>query len=540
MCTAQRDCQDKEPEPKTMKNAICILVILSSVLILATTLASAQNADSRQTWNSVELLDSQTKSAFEGYERLFASSFTLPQAYRQANDAEKSRFVNQWINDLNGNNSEKENQAAAYLGIAGAKVAARPLEKAVGSASGNGRLRWICTRSLGQIADQGSISVLIDLLDNTNGNTRVYAKVSLAEITGVFLGDDKEKWKNWQKSKGSQSQPKTESERAPPSDTASSAMTGNDAAIEKLRCAIDQRYSYRDLRNIDWEKLFQRYGPSMRRVKTAKEFAENVAEMLVNAKDMHIRVELNGEPLTVFKRQITPNYSTDILEKAVPQWHKHNEYLSTGRFPDGIGYIMITSWSIDPPAMLKPAFDALKDFSDCPRLIIDVRPNSGGSETTAREFAGCFVDKPVVYAKHKYRDPADPNGWGPIMDRTLKPNQQASAYRGKTVVLTGQANMSSCEAFISMMKQVPGCKLVGDKTYGSSGNPKPVELAKGLEVWLPSWQALLPDGTPLEGKGIKPDLYIRTSQWRTRRQDRILENALSLLRREPGARTSTR
>jgi hypothetical protein len=521
-----------------MKNRVSVFVIPLSVLILATGLSQAQNAASRQTWKSIELLDSQTKSALEGYERIFVTLFTLPHVYRQGDDVEKSRFVDQWIKDLNANDSEKKNQAAAYLGIAGAKSAARPLEKAVTSASGNGRLRWICTRSLGQIADAGSIPVLINLLDNTNSNTRVYAKVSLTEITGVFLSDDKEKWKNWQKSKGSQSQPKTESERAPPTETASSPMTDNDAEIEKLRRAIDRRYSYRDLRNTDWEKLFQRYGPAMRRAKTPKEFAESAAEMLANAKDMHIRVELNGIPLTVFKRQITPNYSTDILEKAVPQWHKHNEYVSTGRFPDGIGYIMITSWSIDPPAMLKPAFDALKDFSDCPRLIIDVRPNSGGSETTAQEFAGCFVDKPVVYAKHKYRDPADANGWGPIMDRTLKPNQQAPPYRGKTVVLTGRANMSSCEAFISMMKQVPGCKLVGDTTYGSSGNPKPVELAKGLEVWLPSWQALLPDGMPLEGKGIKPDLYIPTSQWRTRRQDRILENALRLLRNESGTHTN--
>ena len=156
----------------------------------------------------------------------------------------------------------------------------------------------------------------------------------------------------------------------------------------------------------------------------------------------------------------------------------------------------------------------------------------GGGEGLASQFAGCFLDKPAVYAKHVYRRADSPGGWGDIRERTLRPNKARTGYRGKVVVLMGRANMSSCEAFLLMMKQVPECKLVGDRSYGSSGNPRPVELGNGVTVWLPSWKALRPDGTCFEEEGILPDVAVRTSRSQTGRSDGVIEAALSLLRRE--------
>jgi len=90
--------------------------------------------------------------------------------------------------------------------------------------------------------------------------------------------------------------------------------------------------------------------------------------------------------------------------------------------------------------------------------------------------------------------------------------------------------MSSCEAFLLMMKQIPNCKLVGDRSYGSSGNPKPVDLGNGVTVWLPSWKALRPDGTCFERKGIEPDVLVRTTNAQIRKKDPVLESALRYLR----------
>ena len=48
-------------------------------------------------------------------------------------------------------------------------------------------------------------------------------------------------------------------------------------AIEQLRRAIDENYSYRDLRKIDWDKLFKENGPKLEKCDTAKAFTHRRA-----------------------------------------------------------------------------------------------------------------------------------------------------------------------------------------------------------------------------------------------------------------------
>ncbi|MBN2584189.1 MAG: hypothetical protein JXL80_14095, partial [Planctomycetes bacterium] len=116
-------------------------------------------------------------------------------------------------------------------------------------------------------------------------------------------------------------------------------------------------------------------------------------------------------------------------------------------------------------------------------------------------------------------------------DRTIHPKRGRPKYRGKVAVLMGPVNMSSCESFLLMMKHGAGATLVGQTSYGSSGNPKPSALGNGVTVFLPSWRDLLPDGTLLEGKGITPDVAVETTPEALTRSDAVLEAALKLLRK---------
>jgi len=305
----------------------------------------------------------------------------------------------------------------------------------------------------------------------------------------------------------------------------------NEEAIKELHRAINENYSYYKLRGIDWDGLFDRYNLRMRQAKTIREFAEAAGELLAHAEDVHIWVKIGEETIGGFKRNIKVNYNRETLEKVVPNWQKRNSAVCTGRFEDGIGYILIDSWSREQTEAIKQVYVAIGEFSDAPGLIIDVRPNSGGAEPLAGEVAGCFVDEPVLYAKHVYRAADEPNGFSKTSERILQPNKTQRGYRGKIAVLMGQGNMSSCEAFLLMMKQVPGCKLVGERSYGSSGNPKPDELGNGVTVYLPSWKDMRPDGSCFEGEGIEPDIPVGTTPARLLNQDPVLDTALKFLRK---------
>ena len=301
-------------------------------------------------------------------------------------------------------------------------------------------------------------------------------------------------------------------------------------AFEQLSEAIDNYYSYRDEKDIDWDRLFEKYRPSLVNAPNPKDFAKNAALMLSQAKDKHIWLKVNGEHITVYRKPVTPNADFKSLPQLVPNFKKHNASVCTGQFPNGIGYILIDSWSRQNKKDFDQLYIALKQFSDAPALIIDVRGNGGGSEPLAQAFAGCFVDKPKLYAKHVTVAPESSSGFTKPSERILQPNKEHPRYRGEIAVLTGPVVMSSCEAFVLMMKQVPGCKIIGASTQGSSGNPKSHDLGNGVSVYLPSWKAMLPDGTCFEGKGIRPDIPVRSSNGNSK-NDPVIEVALKVLGR---------
>jgi len=97
-------------------------------------------------------------------------------------------------------------------------------------------------------------------------------------------------------------------------------------------------------------------------------------------------------------------------------------------------------------------------------------------------------------------------------------------------VLTSRYVMSSNEYFVLMMRQAKDCTVVGQKTYGSSGNPRPHDLPNGVRIFLPSWQDLRPDGTCFEGEGLAPDVEVAAEPKDFGEKDPILERALTLLR----------
>ncbi len=305
----------------------------------------------------------------------------------------------------------------------------------------------------------------------------------------------------------------------------------NFEAIKTLRKAVNENYSYKSLRGVNFNTLIREYAPRMRDASSPQEFAELAAKVLTHAKDVHIWVKAGEKSFGGYKRKVKRNYNPQVLEKAVPGWKKQNKTFYTGRYPDNIGYILINSWSNSRKDDIENGCKILEGLLESyDKIIIDVRSNSGGSETLAMKIARYFVDKPVVYAKHVYRNKSKKGGFGRVNERVLKPKKHGEKYKGKVVVLMGQENMSSCEAFLLMMKQVKGCKLIGENSYGSSANPKPHDLGNGVTVWLPSWKAMRVDGSCFEGEGIKPDITVEADKEEFKKNDPVLEKALLHLR----------
>ena len=316
-------------------------------------------------------------------------------------------------------------------------------------------------------------------------NTTIVLPVRLKPDHAYWLSINSDRYQNFQGINGLPAVPYPISFRTAPLDTADTlSQELNRESLTQLRSAIEDRYSHRDLRGVDWNARFAEFESRLIDTKTRAQFATLAGQLLEVARDIHIWLKVDDETFASFRRSISPNVDLDLIKKTVPEFRFVNDVVATGRFQDGPAYLMIGTWRHEQAGDIESAGTWIDGLSSDDTLILDIRFNSGGDERLAKEIAGRFVEHPVVYAQHRFRDPSRPSGFSEIMTRTLKPTPSVPSFRGRTVVLMGPVNVSSCEAFLLMMKQVSQCTLMGEKSYGSSGNPQPISLSNGVTVFF--------------------------------------------------------
>lgn len=340
-------------------------------------------------------------------------------------------------------------------------------------------------------------------------NTTIVLPIRLKPDHAYWLSINSDRYQNFRGTNGLPAVPYPISFRTAPSGTVDSlSQELNRESLKQLRSAIEDRYSHRDLRGVDWDARFVEFESRLIDAKTRAQFATLAGQLLEVARDIHIWLKVGDETFASFRRSISPNVDSDLIKKTVSGFRSVNDVVATGRFQDGPAYLLIGTWRREQAEDIEAAGAYIDGLAPDDTLILDVRFNSGGDERLAVEIAGRFVEHPRVYAQHRFRDPSMPSGFSEIMTRTLNPTPSVPGFRGRTVVLMGPVNVSSCEAFLLMMKQVSQCTLMGEMSYGSSGNPQPVSLSNGVIVFLPSWVAFTPDGDPFEGKGLSPDIHV--------------------------------
>ena len=302
----------------------------------------------------------------------------------------------------------------------------------------------------------------------------------------------------------------------------------NQKSFDALKELLANGYSYYDLRVKSWDKLYREHEKTILGARTTRAWANAVAKMLAATEDIHMHLKLGEQYFATGRRAIDPLFRSERIPDYVPVQPAGSNGLR-GKTEDGIGYVMIGGWSNAKD--IGPIEQALAAMQGCKAMIVDVRPNSGGDELLAQKIAAWFVDGTKVYGKNRYRTGPGKDGFGEVFDRSVTGNADAQKHLDVPVaVLTSRYVMSSNESFVLMMRQAKDCTVVGQRTYGSSGNPKAHELPNGVTLVMPSWQDLRPDGTSFEGEGLAPDVEVAATPADLEEKDPILERALEILR----------
>lgn len=269
---------------------------------------------------------------------------------------------------------------------------------------------------------------------------------------------------------------------------------------------MDRHYSYFTLRGIDWRKLAERYRRQAEAAENPEQFAAAITPMLTELEDLHVWIEpAQGPQIHPYQSRYRSNGDWRGVLGELRDVRKLELGLA-GRTRQGFGYVAVTRLRGDDRP-LNEMLAAVEALFDAPAMIIDLRRNSGGSESMAARIAALFADRTRVYARSKYRSGPGHDDFYEGPARSVRP-RPGRTYARKIVCLIGPGCVSSGEGFVQMLKVLPQVTLVGQPTRGASGNPAPVHLPNGLRVWYSRWVSMLPDGTATETRGIPPDILI--------------------------------
>lgn len=313
-------------------------------------------------------------------------------------------------------------------------------------------------------------------------------------------------------------------------------------SAEKLAEAFDALwqdmfwyYSYFELKGIDWPALGTKYRQRAIDAGTLPAFVDVLGEMLGELDDGHVRFLQPSDAIVAHDpRKLEEHHprdqNFDATESAIEGESVGNYFATVGTTKaDGFGVVRITRMSRSDDAAVEKVVEFIRAHADVPGFIIDLRGADGGSEEVAQRIAREFCGMPTIYALSKYRGGPDPGDFGPTYDRVLEATNKP--YTKPVVCILGPGCISSGEAFAKMMRSLPHVTTVGRRTRGSSGNPRPCSLpGVPVTVLYSRWVDMLPDGTPVEGRGVPPNILVELPEEAYKDADPTWKKAVETLR----------
>lgn len=254
--------------------------------------------------------------------------------------------------------------------------------------------------------------------------------------------------------------------------------------FEALWTIIDEHYCFLDEKGIDWDAVHDTYacriGPEM----TREELFIVCADMLDELKDGH--VNLSAPFNTSYYRKWWSDYPQNFSERLIEESYFNFNYRQTGGMKFGIlseniGYIYYSSFS--NPVGESNLDNVIYFLKNTQGLIIDVRDNGGGNLTNVETLVSRFITRPTVVGYISHKTGPGHNDFSEPFEIEYKPAAEGRIRWGKPViVLANRSTFSAANNFVSVMKLLPGVRVVGATTGGGSGMPYSSELPCGWSV----------------------------------------------------------
>jgi carboxyl-terminal processing protease len=234
---------------------------------------------------------------------------------------------------------------------------------------------------------------------------------------------------------------------------------------------------------------------------------------------------LRGEPGSTVTLTIIRGNAAEPLEISLVRERITGAGVS-GRMLDGnTGYVRIASFRNGVAADLQKQATQLAR-GGARALVLDLRRTAEGDYEHAIAAARLFV-KDGTLAQRAGRDA----GAG---RETITAHTGDGQFEMPLVLLTTAGTSGAAEVFAAALHGNGRAEIVGEHTLGRAGVQRFVKLPENRGLWLTHARYLRPDGEPIHGKGLAPDVTAAALDAETAAaapdRDPILDAALERLK----------
>jgi len=170
-------------------------------------------------------------------------------------------------------------------------------------------------------------------------------------------------------------------------------------------------------------------------------------------------------------------------------------------------------------------------------LIIDLRGNDGGVvPVRPGKLVHRLMERPYRYWRStvlQTNSLARAREEGPQLLTTMPAMNidysPVASHRGPIAIIVDGSVGSAAEDFVAPFKDNKRATIVGDTTYGSTGEAHYLYLGMGFGAKIGARRESFPDGSQFEGIGITPDIVVETTpEHIAARADYVMKAALDL------------
>ncbi len=287
-----------------------------------------------------------------------------------------------------------------------------------------------------------------------------------------------------------------------------------------LDATFEEFYAHFERRGVDWTTRSAEVRATLSSDSSGLELFDAMSDLLGELRDGHVTLDngditfqsdpfpalaqlieehadMPGVSLEAYIDESLAQYLDNIEAQLVDGFEEDEGDIKWGRLSEDVGYVVLLSVEAADEELFASVLDErLGALADTRALVIDLRVNTGGFDSTSLVFASRFAESRTLALTKAARD-------GDSYEIYVEP--AGTRYEGDVVVLTSESTVSAAEILTLMLRELPQVTVMGQPTNGELSDILSRTLPNGWTFGLSNEVYTAADGEVYEARGVPVD-----------------------------------